>query len=254
MISRLSQYETRMLCRRDHHRRTALLVIFCCAGFAIPVGGAAEPPAAGSQASSVTMTKAEILASPRWKRAQKSLNDWLSVQNIYSPEEVVQLQKEWADEVDEMDADELQDLLDDMEERLKILLSPQVEQARAWIGSYLAVLADPHREALRKQLPDVANMTAAQIQQSLREFQLAQQKHAGQGAREANQRQQAVTQSGVQTTAKPPPTTSQNQTKTNQAKDRAKQSANNSLQNARERARTTPEWYRKRRGWFGWFR
>jgi hypothetical protein len=88
----------------------------------------------------------------------------------------------------------------------------------------------------------------------LKDVQLAQQKHAGRGARETNRRQAAVDQSKSQNAQSPTVRKPQNQIKAERANARAKQSANNAAQNARERARTTPEWYRQRRGLFGWFR
>ena len=93
-----------------------------------------------------------------------------------------------------MDAAQLRKYLRDAEAKLDILLSPEVQQARDWVGSYMAVLALPKREELQKQLPDVANMTAPQIEQAVRGFLKAQQQHARQGAAEAAKRKADVAQ------------------------------------------------------------
>jgi hypothetical protein len=66
---------------------------------------------------------------------------------------------------------ELRDQLDRMEEKLAVLNSPEAEEARRWLGQFLAVQAKYTDAQLRAMRPDVARMTASQIRQELAKFQ-----------------------------------------------------------------------------------
>jgi hypothetical protein len=57
--------------------------------------------------------------------------------------------------------------LKEMEERLQVLLSPESEDARQWLGQFLAVARNPEQQ-LGRNLPDVLNMSASEIRQELR--------------------------------------------------------------------------------------
>ena len=115
------------------------------------------------------MSKEEILASSRWKRAEEAMEDWLSLQ-LYTPAEIDQLEERCNAYVQKMDVDELRKYLRDAEARLDVLMSPEVQKARDWVGSYMAVLAAPHRKLLQEQLPDLANMSAPEIQAAVRQM------------------------------------------------------------------------------------
>ena len=53
-----------------------------------------------------------------------------------------------------------------MEERLSVLMSPEAEDARQWLGHFMAVARNPEQQ-LGRTRPDVLNMTAGQIRQEL---------------------------------------------------------------------------------------
>ena len=201
------------------------------------------------------MSKQEILSSARWQRAEQALEDWLSVQNLYTPAEIDQLEARCTARVDAMNLEQLRKYLRDMEARLDVLLSPEVQQARDWVGSYMAVLAAPHREKLQQQLPDVANMTAPQIEQAVRGFLQAQQIHGERGAAEQSRRQGEVARGreerAWQVEARDAQMQQRQQVQADRANQRANQARRESMQNARVQGTTTPEWYRRRRGWFG---
>ena len=222
--------------------------------FAVPIARSEEAPS-GQESDLDSMSKEEILASPRWKRAEEALEDWLWVQNIYTPAEIDQLEARCTARVDAMNVEQLRKYLRDMEARLDVLLSPEVQQARDWVGSYMAVLAAPHREKLQQQLPDVANMTAPQIEQAVREFLQAQQIHGQRGAAEQSRRQGEVArgrqQRARQVESRDFQMQQRQQAKADRANDRAREARRESLENARVQGTKTPEWYRQRRGWFG---
>jgi hypothetical protein len=108
----------------------------------------------------------KILDSDRWRLAQRELNEWLSVQTIYKPEEVDAIKASFSDRIARMSPRELEDFLKDMESRLKILMSPEAEDARLWLAQFMAVAANPEQQ-LGRARPDVMNMTASQIRQEL---------------------------------------------------------------------------------------
>jgi hypothetical protein len=112
----------------------------------------------------------EILESDRWRRTSRRLNEWLSVQKIYSPEEIAGMRAALTERIAGMSPEELNDLMDDMDARLEVLLSPEAADARSWLNQYLAVVRDPE-ERLRSMRPDLAQMTASQIRQELHAFQ-----------------------------------------------------------------------------------
>ena len=214
-----------------------------------------DEAASSNESDLDSMTKEQILASSRWKRAELALDDWLSVQNLYTPEELAELEKRCDAEIQAMNADQLRTFLRDSEAKLDILLSPEVQQARDWVGSYMAVLALPKQEELRKSLPDVANMTPQQVEEAVRSFLKEQQKYIQKGAAETARRNaysvRAREDNARVADAKNLELQQRQQAKADRANARAGQSRNNSMENARQRADNTPEWYRRRDRWFG---
>jgi hypothetical protein len=112
----------------------------------------------------------EIIESDRWRRANRTFNEWLSVQQVYPPEQVAVMRAEFAAKVSRMSPRELEDFLKDMEERLEVLMSPAAEDARQWLAQFLAVARNPEAK-LGRSRPDVLNMTASQIRQELQWLQ-----------------------------------------------------------------------------------
>jgi hypothetical protein len=111
-----------------------------------------------------------ILESERWQQTNRRLNEWLSVQKIYSSDEIAGMRAALAERIAKMSPQELERLMDEMDGRLEVLLSPEAADARSWLSQYLAVVRDPE-ERLRSLRPDLANMTASQIRQELHQFQ-----------------------------------------------------------------------------------
>ena len=220
----------------------------------IPTVLGAQP---GGEKSLDEMSKEEILASPRWKRAEEAMEDWLSLQ-LYTPVEIDQLEERCNAYVQEMNVEELRKYLRDAEARLDVLMSPEVQKARDWVGSYMAVLAAPHRKRLQKQLPDLANMSAPEIQAAVREVLQVRQTHGQRGAAEQSRRQNEVTRGRTENVRQAEVRDTQmqqrQQTQANRANERANQTRRDSMENARGRAKTTPEWYRRRNFNWGWWR
>ena len=169
-----------------------------------PATAPAQPPAAAPQPSSDIPTseadeRAAIVNSERWKKLEHEFNEWLSVQVIYTPEQVHFMQQELYNETSKMTVPELKRFLDEMEAKLNVVLSPDAAETRAWLGQYLSMVATGYREQLLKTVPDFVNMTSAQLEQQhvqLRARRLQGQQQASAFARgrgelmESVQRQQ----------------------------------------------------------------
>lgn len=151
----------------------AIVLLLCGAGWLQPAarGQTAPAPAQPAADDSREAARRQILDSERWRQARRGLNEWLSIQQLYTPEEVAVLKQQFQQRIDRMSASELQDQLDDMEAKLAVLSSPEAEDARRWLSQFLAVQAKYTPEQLRARRPDVANMTASQIRQELARFQ-----------------------------------------------------------------------------------
>ncbi|MBX9790989.1 MAG: hypothetical protein K2Y37_18880 [Pirellulales bacterium] len=159
----------------------------------------AEPEPSADIPTSETEERAKIVNSERWKRLEHEFNEWLSVQVIYTPQQVRYMQEELYNETSKMSAAELKQFLDGMEAKLNVVLSPDAAETRAWLGQYLSMVATGYREQLLKTVPDFVNMTAAQLEQQhlqLRARRLQGQQQAAAFSRgrgelmQATQRQQ----------------------------------------------------------------
>lgn len=111
-------------------------------------------------------TRQKILKSERWQAASHALDHWFSIQTLYSPEQVDAIKAEMNARATHGSPAELEAMLKDMEERTKVLLSPEAEDARLWLRQFLAVAKNPEQQ-LGRQFPDVMNMTPAQIRQEI---------------------------------------------------------------------------------------
>jgi hypothetical protein len=123
--------------------------------------------ATSEENASQQVAREKIFASERWRRANRAFNEWLSVQQVYRPEQVAAIRAELNERALAMSPRELEEHLANMEQRLQVLLSPEAEDARQWLGEFLAVARNPEQQ-LGRNLPDVLNMTASEIRQELR--------------------------------------------------------------------------------------
>jgi predicted phage tail protein len=133
---------------------------------ASPAAGSTAP-AAGGEGTDDVARKAEIMSSQRWRRAIFELGEWLSAQQIYSPQEVNRVKADFNRRVAGMSSYEVEYLLEDLDAKFKIMETPEAKDAKAWIGQYLAAMSDQKRAEVLKDVPDVVTMTSAQLQQEI---------------------------------------------------------------------------------------
>ncbi|NCX99953.1 MAG: hypothetical protein EBX35_15615, partial [Planctomycetia bacterium] len=131
--------------------------------------------------------KVEIMSGERWRRAIFELGEWLSAQQIYSPQEVSRIKADFNRRVAGMSSYELEYLLDDLDAKFKVLETPEARDAKAWLGQYLSAMSDQRRAEALRDVPDVVTMTSAQLQDEINRIE---QKRVA-----LQQRQQAFDQS-----------------------------------------------------------
>lgn len=164
--------------------RLGFSVALAAALLGASAGRAAEPVAAA--ANDDLARKAELMNGDRWQRAVFEFGQWLATQTIYTPQEVNRIKVDFNDRVMGMSSFELEYLLDDLDAKLGILATPQAQDAKAWLGEYLAAMSDQRRAAELRQVPNRATMTAAELQ---REVERIDRQRAG-----LQQRQQSFDQ------------------------------------------------------------
>jgi len=145
----------------------------------VPGGRATEPVVAA--VGDDLARKAEIMTGDRWQRAVFEFGQWLATQRIYSPQEVNRIKVDFNGRVMGMSSFELEYLLDDLDAKLSILATPQAQDAKAWLGEYLAAMSDSRRAQELRQVPNRATMSAAELQ---REIERIQRQQAGLQARQ----------------------------------------------------------------------
>jgi hypothetical protein len=124
---------------------------------------------------------------------EQLFHDWLTVQNIYSPEEIAQMKARLRQRIQEMSAPQLEDFMDDAEERLHLLLSGEATQARSWLSFFTP---QARREMISPQgaPPDVFGMSVNQLRQELDQFQQQRaERAAAQSAFNRSRDQQVAT-------------------------------------------------------------
>jgi hypothetical protein len=157
---------------------TASLAWASALGQPAAVGQQSAPAAAPAQATAAAPSpaaaddgdlarKADIMNSQRWRRAIFELGEWLSSQEIYTPQDVRNIKADFNRRVSAMSSYELEYLLDDLDAKFKILESPEAKDARQWVGQYLSVMSDQKRAEVLKDVPDVVKMSASQLQQEI---------------------------------------------------------------------------------------
>jgi hypothetical protein len=129
---------------------------------------AADPPAKQSDAGKRDQVRRDlILKSEAWKNTLSGLDQWLSVQTMYSKKEMEAIRKQMMARAEKMSADDLEEYRQDLDARLTMLLSPEGRDILGWVAANLAAAAPAYRKKMDIQYPDVARLTAAQLREQL---------------------------------------------------------------------------------------
>lgn len=135
-----------------------------------------QPPAAEQAATDADFDdrfrKARLLGSDRWRRAVREFDAWLESQPAYTPAQTRAIRADLDRRVAAMTSYEVEYLLDTLDAKLRILDSPAARETREWLGRYLAVMADHRREEVLAELPNVLDMTTADLVAGLDRLQV----------------------------------------------------------------------------------
>lgn len=108
--------------------------------------------------------KAALMNGGRWQRAVFELGQWLTTQSIYPPDEVLRIKAGFNDRVARASADEVEQMLDNLDTKLRIVDSPEARDARDWVGHYLSAMSDSRRSRALANVPDITQMSAADLE------------------------------------------------------------------------------------------
>ena len=128
--------------------------------------------------------KADIMHGSQWQRAVAELGGWLATQRVYTPAEVRRIKVRFNEQVAAMSSYELEYLLDSVDQKMRLLDTPEARDAKAWLGEYLSAMSDARRAQELRTVPNLLDMNAAQLWE---EIQRIDRKRAS-----LQQRQQGV--------------------------------------------------------------
>jgi hypothetical protein len=165
--------------RKSAARRRAWWLVIV-AGIAVLPAPAADPPRqdakpeadGNSEADAGDLDrKAQVLASDRWRRAMFEFNAWLDAQPVYSPTQVAAIRRELTSRVTTMSSFEVEYLLETMSAKLQVLETPAARDARGWLGRYLEVMSDAKRAEVLRDVPNVLDMSAAELEAAVQRIE-----------------------------------------------------------------------------------
>lgn len=107
--------------------------------------------------------KADIMRGSQWQRAVAELSGWLATQRVYTPTEVRRIKVRFNEQVAAMSSYELEYLLDSVDQKMRLLDTPEARDAKAWLGEYLSAMSDTRRAQELRTVPNLLDMNAAQL-------------------------------------------------------------------------------------------
>ncbi len=154
--------------RHDSFKLTIAAVLIAICGLSVAARGQ-ESTSDDRKAAKVDPQDAErqkIFESDEWRQLSRTFDEWLTVQQIYTPEEIATISADLQHRVATMSPRELREFQHDMMDRLHVLLSPEAAEARHWLEQFVARTVNPEQQ-LGRNRPDVLNMNASQIRQEI---------------------------------------------------------------------------------------
>jgi len=165
----------------------ALLLLMAASGFAAigrPLSAAEARDSSSDDAGDEE--RQALLDSDEWHDTMHALDEWFSAQPMYSDEQVERIRVRMRRSIARMSHQELVDYKQDLDEKLDILFSPEWRAQMELLSQKLAVATPSYAKKIGLRYPDVANLSAAQLQKELDSLQ-AQQAGAQREATAFNQ-------------------------------------------------------------------
>ena len=173
------------------------LVLLSSILLAASYAASADPPARQTGRDKADKARTEaILQNDAWRNTLAGLDQWLSIQTMYSQKQIDDIRKQVLERVAKMSPDELEDFRQDLDARIAMLLSPEGRDILNWVAANLAAASPAYRKKMGLQYPDVAHLTAAQLREQL--DLLEQKRAAAQGQSAAMERARQARIAGLQ--------------------------------------------------------
>ena len=171
--SERARFLARAMTRRGEWTAAIVLLAASLTAFVPATSATADPTTladepAWADSDGELARKADVLHGPQWQRAMTQLTEWLATQTIYPPSEVRRIKIRFSERVEAMSSRELEYLLESISAKLDLLNTPQAQDAKAWLGEYLSAMSDSRRARELRGIPDVLEMTAAQLAEEIR--------------------------------------------------------------------------------------
>jgi hypothetical protein len=219
-----------------------LVVAALAAGSRATVFG--QPPQPPQPPTGRPAPAQSVVDSSEWEATRQAFQQWLTVQQKYSDQEIQKMISDLRLRVAAMNEKERAAFLKDVQARLAVLNSEQARQARAWMSENMARMTPAGQQKLRRQIPDVANMSAAQLQQALTTKQMQmqgrQRSQAATAQFRAQQNQMAMQMNQQRQQAFAAARQRQQSAVTSQATNRVQQGFQQSQQFARQNIQNAP--------------
>lgn len=149
--------------------RLALAASFCAANLGAGASARAQSePRADDEAAA---QHDDILESPDWQETMKAWEEWSTVQKLYDQQQINNMEQELIAKVRQMSPEEQAAFHDDLRAKLHILMGAEARDARRWLSDTLAVASKKYASKIRAGLPDVANLSAEELQTELDQFE-----------------------------------------------------------------------------------
>jgi hypothetical protein len=175
--------------------KTLLAWPLCFAMLATFVVGSAradEPTLPGLEDESSPTAREAVLKSREWRSAMESLQRWLSKQQMYSKPQVSQFVRQFNSKIENMSAEELTDQMHNIQSKMAVINSPEGHAAKRYFRDQLSLASDEYAAKLKKKAPNLAKMSADDIETYLNNLEVRRgQTEKNSAVRERGREQQA---------------------------------------------------------------
>jgi hypothetical protein len=164
------------------------------ATFGVRTARADEPTLTGLEDEASPAAREAVLKSREWRSTMESLQRWLSKQQMYSKAQVSKFVRQFNAKIENMSAEELTDQMHTIESKMAVITSPKGNAAKRFFRDQLSLASDEYAAKMKKKAPDLAMMSADDIQTYLDNLEIrGKQTAKANTMREQGRAQQAET-------------------------------------------------------------
>lgn len=101
----------------------------------------------------------------------REFDEWASVQKTYEPDQVKEFRAQIVQKAQSLEGTELGEFLVNTDQRLQILTGAEAREARKWLNEELLKSSPQRKAQIKSELPDVAHMSIAQLEEAYDNWQ-----------------------------------------------------------------------------------